>query len=383
MASTELRITDVEALILESPGTYGTDGAEVHGFKHSCVFIVSTDQGLTGFAQIETQPHVARAILEAPGDDSGLMSGLRALAVGEDALEIEALWERLFIGSYLFGRRGAALQAISGIDIACWDLLGKFTGLPVSTLLGGRRRDSAVAYASTLFPDSVEAVGEACDRYVSRGFRAVKFGWGAFGEDARKDRALAEAAREGLGPDRDLMIDAGWRRRRTAKEAIRMIEALVDLDPRWVEEPCFPEDYATYRRVCDAVSVDIAAGEAETTIWGLSHLVDTGRIDVLQPDLSRCGGLTVARRAAYMADRLNVHLCPHAWGTDILTAATLQFVAFLPKETYVEFNAAEDVLSRGLVEQPFELRDGMLDVPDLPGLGVTPDEDALRALAVA
>jgi L-rhamnonate dehydratase len=379
-----VKITDVEVLVVEAPGDYGThsDGTESHGPKRTCVLVVSTDEGISGYAQMETQPHVVSAIVGAPGEASGLFSGLRALAVGSDPMQVEELWDRLYKGSFYFGRRGAVLQAISGIDIACWDIIGKATGLPVATLLGGKRRDSAVAYASTLFRTTPAGMREAAEHYIDEGFRAVKFGWGPFGEDLRKDVALVEAARETLGDERDLMVDAGWRHRRTLKDAIQLVDALEPSRPYWIEEPCFPEDYDTYRRLGESVSTRIAAGEAEATAWSFRHLAGAG-IDVLQPDLSRCGGLTIARRIAYLADELNLMICPHAWGSDLLTAATLHFIAFLPRETFLEFNTSSDPLSRSLVADPLRLEDGIVRLPTGPGLGVVPDMEQIRALAVA
>ena len=378
-----MKITDIEVFVLEAPGDYGTtgDASDSHGPKRTCVIVVSTDEGLSGCAQIESQPHVVSAVVSAPGEASGLFSGLRELAVGEDPLQIETLWQRLFQGSYYFGRRGVVLQAISGIDIACWDILGKATGLSVATLLGGRRRDSAPAYASTLFRTTEQGMRAAAERYVAEGFTAVKFGWGPFGDDLHADARLVEAARAALGDDRALMIDAGWRRRRTLKDALALVRAMAPYDPYWIEEPCFPEDVETYARLAGAVDVRIAAGEAETTAWDFRRLADAG-VDILQPDLSRCGGLTVARRIAYLAEERNLLVCPHAWGSDILTAATLQYIAFLPRATYLEFNTSTDVLSRGLVASPLQMADGAVRVPDGPGLGVEPDMDVIRGLAV-
>jgi L-rhamnonate dehydratase len=379
-----LKITDVQAYVLEAPGDYGViKGVDSHGPKYMCVIRVRTDAGIEGWGQVETQPHVVKAIVDAPGEGSGVFSGLRSLALGEDPCQVERLWDKLFLGSFYYGRRGAALQAISGIDLACWDIFGKHTGLPVSVLLGGRRRESVRAYASTLFRDTPEEVREAGAQYVERGFTAVKFGWGAFGVDVRTDAALAEAARAGVGDETDLMIDAGWRRRKTAKQAIEMVRAIEHVRPYWVEEPCFPEDYGTLRRLSESVDVRIAAGEAETTMWGFRQLAEMGRVDVLQPDLSRCGGLTIARRVAHLADDLNVLVVAHSWGSDILTAASLHYSAFLKCDTFLEFNTSADVLSRGLVKNPLRLRDGLVDVPDTPGLGIEPDVEAIERLRIA
>ena len=191
------------------------------------------------------------------------------------------------------------------------------------------------------------------------------------------------AARDGLGDVRELMVDAGWRRRRTAKQAIDLVRSIEAYRPYWVEEPCFPEDYETYRRLSEAVSTNIAAGEAESTVWSFRQLAELGGVDILQPDLSRCGGLTVARRIAYYAQERNVMVCAHAWGSDVLTAATLHFAAFLPGETFLEFNTSQDALSRELVTRPFTLVDGAVPVPTAPGLGVELNMEALERLRVA
>jgi L-alanine-DL-glutamate epimerase-like enolase superfamily enzyme len=379
-----MRISNVEALVLEAPSEYGTDDDnEARGPKHTCIFVVDTDEGITGVSQVETQPHVVRAVVEAPGEASGLFSGLEALAIGEDPLQIETLWDRLYRGSYYFGRRGAVMQAISGIDLACWDILGKVSNLPISTLLGGRRRDRVRAYASTIFRESPDAGRAAMEGYLERGFTAVKFGWGPFGEDPRNDEAVVRAARGIAGDDIELMIDAGWRRRRTAKEAIHMVRSLEEFRPYWIEEPCFPEDYDTMRRVAEAVETRIAAGEAESTCWSFRELMTRGRVDVLQPDLSRCGGLTVARQVAYMAQEANVMVCAHAWGSQLLTAATLHFAAFLSGQTFLEFNVGTDAISEGLVDRPLQIVDGHVAVPTGPGLGVDPDMERIRFLQVA
>jgi L-rhamnonate dehydratase len=385
MGQRAMKISDVEVIVLETPGEYGLSATEDEslGPKHTCIVRVITDAGITGHAQVETQPHVCREIVSAPADASGVFSGLRALALGQDPLQVERLWDRLFRGSFYYGRRGAVLQAISGIDIACWDIFGKAVQLPVSVLLGGRRRELVRAYASTLFRERPDDVRRAAASYVERGFTAVKFGWGPFGGELSFDVALAEAARAGVGDDNELMIDAGWRKRRTAKQAIELVRAVEHTRPYWIEEPCFPEDYETYRRLSEAVETKIAAGEAESTSWSFRQLAEQGSIDVLQPDLSRCGGLTVARRIAHFADDVNVLVCPHAWGSDILTAATLHFTSFLANETFLEFNTSADPVSRELVMSPLEMHDGYVSVPDGPGLGVELNLDVVERLRIS
>jgi L-rhamnonate dehydratase len=377
-----MKITNVEAIILESPRRYGVHGGEASGPRYRSLLRVSTDAGIDGWAEIETQPHALQAVITAPGDGTGFFDGIGSLTVGEDPFETERLWTRLFNHTMYYGRRGVVLQAISGIDIACYDIMGKALDKPVHALLGGIRRRQVPAYASTLFRDTPPAMKEAAQRYVDLGFTAVKFGWGGFGKDRRQDVALVQAARETLGKDRALMVDAGWIYPRSVDETIGMIEAIEPFDPFWVEEPCHPEDYAGYKAVADATAVRIAAGEQEGTVWGFEHLIRVGGVDVVQPDLSRCGGFTVARGIVPLTEATGRALCPHAWQSDLLTAASLHLNAVLPEALFQEYNVCDDPLSRSLCRTPLRCVDGLLAVPDGPGLGVEIDEETVARFRV-
>jgi L-rhamnonate dehydratase len=378
-----LKITQVEAIILESPRGYGLHGGEASGPKYRSLLRVSTDAGIDGWAEIETQPHALKAVIEAPGDGTGFFDGIGSLAVGEDPFEVERLWTKLFNHTMYYGRRGVVLQAISGIDIACYDIMGKVLDKPIHALLGGAHRRQVPAYASTLFRDTPQAMKEAAQQYIDRGFTAVKFGWGGFGRDRQKDAALVQAARETLGKDRVLMIDAGWIYPRSVAETISMIRALEPFDPFWVEEPCHPEDYAAYKAVADATSIRIAAGEQEGTVWGFEHLIREGGVDMVQPDLSRCGGFTVARQVVPLAEAAGRSICPHAWQSDLLTAASLHLNAILPEALFQEYNVCDDPISRSLCRTPLRCVDGLLTVPEGPGLGVEVDEETIARFRVA
>ena len=378
-----MKITSVEAIILESPRSYGVHGGEASGPKYRSLLRVSTNAGIDGWAEIETQPHALKAVVEAPGDGTGFFDGIGSLAVGEDPFEVERLWTRLFNHTMYYGRRGVVLQAISGIDIACYDIMGKALDKPVHALLGGARRTHVLAYASTLFRDTPQAMKEAAQRYVDLGFKAVKFGWGGFGRDRHKDAALVKAARESLGTDRVLMVDVGWIYPRSVEETISLIEAIEPFDPFWVEEPCYPEDYAAYKAVADATAIRIAAGEQEGTVWGFEHLIREGGVDVVQPDLSRCGGFTVARRVVPLAQAAGRSVCPHAWQSDLLTAASLHLNAILPEALFQEYNVCDDPISRSLCRTPLRCVDGLLAVPEGPGLGVEIDEETVARFRVA
>jgi L-rhamnonate dehydratase len=209
-----MKITNVEVLVLKSPGLYhSTEGVEEPpGPTYMGLVRVSTDAGITGYSDMETAASVAKAAVEAPRWSEGeiqAFDGLAALLIGENPLEVERLWYRMYRGSIYYGRRGVAMQAISAIDIALWDIMGKAYGQPIHVLLGGKWRDTVRAYASTLFRPTPQAIRDAASRYIDEGFTAVKFGWGVFGTDPKLDVQLVEAAREALGPDRDLLVDTG------------------------------------------------------------------------------------------------------------------------------------------------------------------------------
>jgi L-alanine-DL-glutamate epimerase-like enolase superfamily enzyme len=309
--------------------------------------------------------------------------GLASLILGENPLEVERLWYKMYRGSIYYGRRGAAIQAISAIDIALWDIMGKFYGQPIHILLGGKWRDRVRAYASTLFRPTPEAMRAAAGVYLDQGFTAIKFGWGVFGKDAALDVRLVEAAREALGESRDLLVDTGWFVERTAKQAIQVIRSIEPFRPFFVEEILHPEDYDGYRRVAEAVATPIACGEQEATEWGFRELIERARVDIVQPDLTRCGGFTVARKIVHMAERANVLVIRHSWSSDLLTAASLHLNAYQRRAVFVEFNTSQGPLSRAMVKEPLKLVDGHLNVPEGPGLGVEVDEETIQKYRLA
>jgi L-rhamnonate dehydratase len=382
-----MKITQVEAFILESPyDNRAPEGdEEARGVKHCLLLKVSTDDGLVGWSDIETAPHVALAAVSAPVSGIGMFEGLRELAVGEDPFEVERLWDKIYRGMAYYGRRGVAIQLLSGFDLACHDIMGKATGRPVHKLLGGARRDRVRAYASTLFRPTPDAMRRACAFYLSRGFTAVKFGWGVFGQDRRRDAQLVAAAREALGADVTLLIDPGWMVQRSVQDAIELCRMLSDHGVFWCEDFLHPEAYDAYAQVRSAqTGVRLAAGEQEATGWGFAELIHRGRIDVAQPDLSRCGGFTAARRIAWEAEKAGCDVCPHAWLTDLLSAASLHFNAVLPRSLFLEYNVCESPMLREVIANPVRLEpDGFIAVPQGPGLGIEINETAVQRFCTA
>ena len=206
----------------------------------------------------------------------------------------------MYNGSIYYGRRGAAVHAISGIEIALWDIAGKAAGKPIHALLGGMKRSRIKAYASTLMPDTPEETRRVVAEQLDAGFDAVKLGWGPLGRDADLDVALVAAAREAAGDDFDLMIDVGkgWS---DVDDAIRRARRMEEYRPYWIEEPFMPDEYGKYRALAEAVETPIAGGEEETTLLDFERLVDQGGVEVVQPDVTRAGGISECLRIAAMA----------------------------------------------------------------------------------
>ena len=381
-----MKITNVEPFILQSPFeiTNPAGSEEARGVKHCLLIKVSTDEGITGWSDVETSPNVGEAVVNAPESGAGMFEGLKELAIGEDPFDVERLWDKIYRGTIYFGRRGAAMQVLSGFDIACHDIIGKAINRPVHKILGGARRDKVQAYASTLFRPTTDAIRRACEFYMQRGFKAVKFGWGVFGQDIKQDVRLVETARKTLGPDIALMVDPGWMVQRSAYDAIELCRLLEPYGIYWLEDFLHPESYAGYRKVKDAgVKTRIAAGEQEATAWGFRQLIVEGGVDVVQPDLSRCGGFTQARKIMWEAEYAGIDVCPHAWLTDLLTAASLHLNAVLPRSLFLEYNVSDNPMLREIIRNPVKLdADGYIPVPQGAGLGIDIDEKAVQRFCV-
>jgi L-alanine-DL-glutamate epimerase-like enolase superfamily enzyme len=386
-----MRISEVEAILLRGDQTYGAAaGAEeaVDNGDWQLIVRVATDEGLTGWSDVETLAPAAAAIISGQGMAILGFKTLSELLIGENPLDVEAIWDKLFVGSAYYGRRGVAMHCISAIDNCLWSIRAEAAGMSLARLLGARRRDRITAYASTLFRSTPEGMAEATRGYVEKGYRAVKFGWGVFGQDSGRDRELVAAAREALGPDRDLLIDPGWYPAgwtkpgpmRSRRDAVELCRWLADYKVGWVEDFIHPERFDEYAYVRERSVVPVAAGEQVATFWDFERFIGSQCVDVIQPDLSRCGGITVAKQVAELADRAGIDLVPHSWLTHLLTGYSLQLIATLPRARYVEFNVSQSGLTRGIAQAPFTLaEDGTIAIPDTPGIGVSVDRDFIAA----
>jgi len=357
-----MKITDVEAIHL----SLAKVEERADGTQDTLIVKVHTDAGITGIGEVDSSPHVAKAIIEAPTSHS-IAHGLKYLVVGEDPLEIEKIWDKMYHGSIYYGRRGAAIHAMSGIDIALWDIKGKALGQPVYKLMGGGYLKKVRAYASTLFGKTPKETGEIGRKYRDQGFTAVKFGWDPMGQDEKTDIALVREARKGVGEDVDLLIDAGlcW----DAKTAIQRARKFQDYNIYWLEEPLHPDDLDGYAKLSEAVDVRIAAGEEESSRASYIDLMDRGKIDVVQVDVTRAG-LTESRRVAFLAHDRKLPCVNHSFKTDVNLAASLHFLASVPNSFILEFSVATSPLREKLALEPLKMKDGYVEVPDKPGLGV-------------
>lgn len=382
-----MKIVAVEPILLRGSSAYQTTGSAEEATDQGdwqLIVRVRTDEGITGWADVETLAPAAVAVIAGQGMGSLGFRTLSDLLVGRNPLDIEQLWEQMYIGSAYYGRRGLAMHCISAIDNCLWSIRAQVAGMSLSTLLGGRRRDRITAYASTLFRTTPQANADAARAYITRGFRAVKFGWGTFGQDLVHDLETVAAIRETLGPDRHLLIDPGWYgagwtkpwQPRSARQQEELCARLAPFNPGWIEDFIHPEHFEEYAAVRATSPVRIAAGEQLSTLWEFKRFIDMRCADVIQPDLSRCGGLTVARQVAQLAIEAGLDLVPHSWLTDLLHAYSLHLIATLPRAMFVEFNVAQSPLTRGVCNGALKLNaDGTLSIPEGVGLGVEVDEE--------
>jgi L-alanine-DL-glutamate epimerase-like enolase superfamily enzyme len=369
-AQSGIRITGVDAMYLRLPGF---DEARTDSSRDALIVRISTDAGVTGYGEVDSSPLVVKAMIESPSSHT-LARGLRDVLLGQDPLDVQRLWHEMYEATLYVGRAGVVIHAMAGIDLALWDLKGKVLGVPVHRLLGGAFRTEIRAYASNMFQFTPEATAERAASAVANGFTAMKFGWEPFGPDPVLDEALVRAIREEVGDDVELAIDAGlaW----DAKTAIRRVAMLAPYRPLWLEEPLHPNDLRGYARLSESVDLPIAAGEEESTREGFRRLMDMGRIDIVQIDVTRVG-LTQAMLIAGDAQERGLPVANHTFTTDLNAAASLQFLAAIPNALICEYCVEPGEISRNLVRNPIRLIDGKAQVPQEPGLGVELDEDVI------
>jgi L-alanine-DL-glutamate epimerase-like enolase superfamily enzyme len=335
------------------------------------ILAVHTDAGIVGFGSVFTDARLVAAGLKV----------LEPLVLGEDALSPERVSEKLHQHTFWMGRGGTLTHVISGIDIALWDILGQATGLSVGRLLGGRHRERVEPYCSLLMEEPGK-MRDVIGQYRARGFTAFKIGWGPFGRalDTKLDEAIVRAAREAAGPASKLLVDAGasdayWPH--GLKWALRTAVMLRDYDVGWFEEALRPDAIDDFCELRRQSPVPIAGGEVLTRRQAFIPWLVRGAFDIIQPDVTKVGGISEQRRIVWMAHDFGVKYIGHGWNTALGVAADLQMATAFPGTDLVEFIGGSPYVD-GITAEPFALdEEGQLQIPDRPGLGVIIDREKL------
>lgn len=360
-----MRITDVQPFYLRLPNIESRSDSS----QDALLIRISTDAGVIGWGEVDGSPYVAKAIIEAPCSHKWA-NGLRSVLIGENPLDTDRLWAKMHDATLYFGREGAVIQSMAGIDIALWDIKGQALGQPIWRLLGGAYRTRVRAYASCLFCATPEETADRAAQAMEAGYSAVKFGWEPFGRDLATDLRFLAAIRRAIGPDCDLMLDVGfaW----DARTTIQRERAFREFNLRWIEEPLYPDYLDAYAQVCSQSETHIAAGEEECTLRGHRRLMEEGGIDIVQVDVTRCG-ITQAFKIAQVARERGLPCVNHNFTTDINTAASLHLLAAIPNAFVLERCFEPSALAMQLVKEPPNMVGGEVLVPEAPGLGAEPD----------
>jgi L-alanine-DL-glutamate epimerase-like enolase superfamily enzyme len=368
-----MKITALEPILLTAPlgtGAITWSGGSLPKVNLTLVR-VHTDEGITGLGE-------TYGGLFAPSTAKAIMEHFSTLAVGQDARNITGIWQRLWAGSMFWGRNGMAVSVLSAIEMALWDINGKALGVPAWRLLGGLAHESLPVYASGGLDQSPADFERELNGYLESGFKAIKF---RIGHGPRKDGQKAELARRVVGDDYTVMCDAvqghnpnPWR----AADAIAVADALAPYSLAWFEEPCAATDYDGYAAVRAKARMPIAGGESSVTIHEFRHFFDRRALDIAQPDAAHAGGMGEFLRIAHLADAHGVRVVPHAWGSGPAIMSNLH-VAFANPACYMfEFPTIHNPLRLELLVEPLTMRDGVVDPPTAPGLGVELSDDLIE-----
>ena len=388
-----MRITSIDCHVLLQPSF---DATACSSAQDDLVVEIHTDEGISGIGETDTNPWVAKACIEAPGTHCmGL--GLKEMLIGEDALQPERIWQKLYSGSKMTGRRGAVICAMGAIDMALWDIRGKAMDQPIHQLLGGAKKNFLTPYASLL------PTGNTLEEYrrslVEKALQAKEFGFkaakmevclkGPYSHNGlnENDDAIIEviaACREAVGPEMTMMVDVAycWS---TAKDALRVLNRIAEYDIYFLETPLDIDDLDGYAFLHDHSPIRIAAGEWQNTHWEFLDLADRGKIDVLQPDIGRVGGFSEAKKVAQIATDRGRLLIPHCWKTGIGIAASAHLSAICSNSPFIEFLPAalsESPLRKELVQDELKMIDGNIALPQKPGLGVELNRESLERFKV-
>jgi len=393
-----MKITGIDCHVVLAPNY---DPRLTSSAQDSFIVLVHTDEGITGIGESDVNPWMAKACVEAPGTHT-MGIGIKETLLGADPLDIAGLWQKLYVGTCMNGRRGAVIHAIGAIEMALWDIKGKAAGKPVWRLLieelGGTARDHIVPYASLQpsghdlaeYRDSLVAWAE---RARGLGFRAVKaevtmngpYAHSGLLEPYERHTEVVAAVRKGLGPDIALMVDVQY----MWPDAATCLATVRDWKPYdlfFLETPLWVDRLDEYAKLQGEAPMPIALGEWQATRWEFEDIMDRGRINVAQPDVGRVGGLIEAKAVCDMAADRGLTIVPHCWKTAVSISATAHLAFTVPHCAFIEFLPPElclETLRKELAFGELRIEGGRILPPQKPGLGVELDMDALRRYTVA
>lgn len=376
-----MKITEVNAHVLEAPleQPFGWSVNRTT-VRATCIVEIVTDTGLVGWGECFGPPRPNAAVVRE----------FRPLLIGRDPTATEAIWQHLYNSFRDQGQKGLVVSALSGVDIALWDLRGRELGVPVHRLLGGPFRTCVQAYATGTYRldsgDPLDYVLDEVRQRLEEGFDAVKL---KIGLDFDEDVELIRAVRREIGPARELMLDANHAY--DVVEASTLGRLVADERIGWFEEPVVPEDLDAYHELRSRQPIPVAGGECEYTRWGFADVFTKRAMDIVQPDTCAAGGISECKKIADMANAFGVRYLPHVWGIGIGMAAALQLVGALPhtparrlpREPLFELDCSEHPFRQAVLREPLEQHDGFLAIPTGPGLGIEVDRDAIRQFAAA
>lgn len=350
---------------------------------------VQTDAGITGWGECFGGGNIALA------NKTIVEKVIQPMILGMDPLDREVIWHKAYNLMRDHGQKGMPIQSLSGIDIALWDIAGKFFNVPVYKLLGGafRKRIPVYGYGMMLqqIPNLKESFAEESTAIIAKGYKATKM---KIGIDPKTDLELIETVRRSIGDDIDLMVDANHAY--TTREAIQMGREMEKLGVAWFEEPVAPEDHQGYKAMCDALDLNIAGGEAEFTAWGFRDLIENRCVDILQPEVCAMGGISEYRKVLAMARAHFLPVVNHVWGSAVAVGTNLHLLAAMPDlpgaahpiQPMLEYDTTPNRFREELLQEPLNIGSqvsasgGTVAIPTKPGLGVDPDPAFLKHFSI-
>ncbi len=370
-----MKIKSIESYILSDKLTESFYFSQwEYSERRICIVKVTSDTGHVGWG-------------EGYGPASIIKAGIEHLVpfvIGQNPLETETIWSLMYRRTLDFSRSGVLVSSMSAIDVALWDLKGKILEQPVHLLLGGKKRNHIIPYATGMYFTKGEKLCESLSaeakQYADLGFKAMKM---KVGLGIEEDIEHVKIVRAAIGDDINLMIDSNHAY--NLREAIQLAKAVEKYNIYWFEEPISPEYYGQYAELRSKTSIPIAAGECEYLRYGFQNLLQSKSVDIIQPDICATGGLTEAKRIGVLASVYGVELVPHTWGTGIAIAAAIHFISnldFIPgrlkaPNSFIEYDRTENNLREELTTSDMNPVNGIIEISDKPGLGFELNEEAL------